>query len=198
MSEQPPRRRPPLGDVQRAFYARREAKAETALEERRLKYLLSLFGLDNYKRGLLRACQERTGQPRLTFLDFAEMFPTFPVLFGTSRLGGVKLHQDVRALLPSLFTAFSRAPFIRYYDDFYEQVAGRAGTRAVALVFGRNRIQQGLALHNGGLDQYHVAGTTMVYTGGDKDHPVRLFLQPYSALLRAIHAGGHGWRPDGA
>lgn len=166
-----------------------------SFEESRVKFVLARCGIAHRKGELLAASRERYGRPRLTFDLFNELFPSFPLLMRASRLGGVKLHEDARASLPALFTHFERAPFFAAWEEFFEEAAGRANNRAVALVFPRNRVQGALVMHDGGLDDYFVHGTVLTYTGGTKEKPYRLYVQPFGPLVEAIHNRGHGWRP---
>jgi hypothetical protein len=167
---------------------------EESFEEERVKFLLTRCGVAGRKGELLAAGRQRYGRPRLTFDLFNDTFPTFPLLMRASRLGGVKLHEDARASLPELFTRFEKAPFFQIWEDFYAEVVGRANNRAVALVFPRNRVRGALVMHDGGLDDYFVHGTVLAYTGGTKDKPYRLYVQPFGPLVEAIHNRGHGWR----
>ncbi len=167
---------------------------DESFEEERVKFVLLRCGLADRKGDLLAAGRRRYGRPRLTFDLFNDTFPSFPMLMKASRLGGVKLHEDARASLPALFTHFDRAPFFRAWEEFYEAAAARANNRAVALVFPRNRVRGALVMHDGGLDDYFVHGTVLTYTGGTREKPYRLYVQPFGPLVEAIHNRGHGWR----
>lgn len=171
------------------------ARWEASFEEERVKFLLARCGLAARKWELLNASRERYGRPRLTLALFNELFPSFPLYMRASRLNGAKLHEDPRASLPELFNNFEKAPFVKAWEEFYEQAADAAGTRSVALVFPRNRVRGAMVIHEGGLDDYFVRGTVLVHTGGTREKPFRLYVQPFGPLVEGIYNRGHGWRP---
>jgi len=187
----------PFGDMQKG----RDKKAEWNLsearrfEEGKVQFLLKRFGVTNKKWDMLRKSRDLVGENLLTVSLFNEMFPTFPIVLGCSRLGGVKLHTDLRCTTPALFRRFQDAPWVEAYEEFYEQVSGQALDRTIGLIFPRKGVQQGLLIHNGGLDAYWVRGLRWTYFGGTKEKPQLLYVQPFAPLVGAIHNNGHGWRP---
>lgn len=168
---------------------------DESFEEERVKFVLNRCGLADQKWPLLEAGRAKYGRPRLTFALFNELFPTFPVLLGASRLNGCKLHEDARASLPELFNNFERAPFFKAYEEFLEAVADSVNDRCVALVFPRNRIKGGLVIHDGGLPEGWDRGNVLTHTGGTRDKPFKVFVQPFNRMIESIYNGGHGWRP---
>lgn len=195
MAGMPEDRRSQIARTAQEHLGENAARWEEAFEEERVKFVLARCGIADRKWTLLNAAKAAYGRPRLTFRLFNEAFPTFPVFLGASRLGGVKLHEDPKSSLPEWFNHFDRTPFFKAYEEFYEQAAPAAGTRAVGLVFPRNRVRGGLVIHDGGLDDYFVHGTVVTYTGGTKEKPFRLHVQPFNSLVDAIHHRGHGWKP---
>jgi hypothetical protein len=144
---------------------------------------------------LLKTSREQYGHPRLTFRLFNDHFPTFPIALGTSRLKGVKLHEDPRSSLPEWFNNFERTPFFKAYEEFVEQVAGVANGRAIGLVFPRNRVRGALIIHDGGLEDGWDRGNVFAHTGGTREKPFRVFVQPFAGLIDAIYDRGRGWKP---
>lgn len=171
------------------------ARWDESFEEERVKFVLNRCGLADKKWHLLALARERFGRPRLTFSLFNECFPTFPLFMGATRMmGKMKLHEDPKASLPELFNHFDRSPIYTAYMAFQEQKADKANNRALALVFPRNRVKGALVIHDGGLDSFWVHGTVMTYTGGTREKPFKLVVQPFAPLVEAIYNGGHGWR----
>lgn len=147
-------------------------------------------------RSLRQKWTAETNIDRLTFRAFNQEFPTFPLLLGTDPLNGVKLHLDRTAMIPSLFKKFSRTPFVKAYEAFYEQVADRANDRAIGLVFPRKGIRHGLIIYSGDFELEIPHSLLWTYVGGTKKKTFRVYVRPFQQLAEAIHAKGHGWRPN--
>lgn len=170
---------------------------QIAGEERQVLFLLNRLGMPRQKWRLLRTAEARTGQKRLTLDLFNEAFPSFPLLLAYSQEAGERLHQKKDATLPALFTRFQSFPPVKFYEDWFERVERDANGRAIGLLFPRKGIQRGLILHNGeGLEGLWLHGMVATYTGGNRKHPYRLYLQAFAPLVEAIHNKGHGWKPE--
>lgn len=169
--------------------------AEAQFEEARVYFVLQRFGLSRLV-GEVRT-SDPGGADRLTFAAFNSLFPSFPLLLAVSSLGGIKLHVDPRAFLPSMFKKFADVPFVPFYEEVFEDLYPRANGRAVGMVFHRNGIRGGLVIYNA--DEFEppaYTGVTVMYQGGDHKHRHRLYVRPFQEVILAIWNGGHGWKPD--
>lgn len=182
------------------FHDKMVARSNIAFEEGKVNYLLKMFGLNQRKVGsTLRKIEEaRSGQADLTLRAFNEGFPTFPMLLGGSRLGSTALHLDPRAMLPALFKEFSQAPFLTYYEDFYEENADRANGRTLGLVFPRKGIRSGLVIYTAdSVDEIPLGKREafLAYCSGKRKDRYWLIVRTFQKVIEAIHNAGHGWRP---
>jgi hypothetical protein len=186
----------PFERVSRAARHYDPALADRQYEESRLAYLLKALRLPRDTARLLKKKNEQeTGAWAMSFRDFNETFPTFPVLLGATALEGVKLHLDPRAFLPRWYTNFRGVPFVDFYEDFYEEVAPRAAGRAVGLVFRRNGIRHGMVMMDDQLDLTGMGVPAFVYPCDRRKGRHRLYVAAFQKVAEAIHRGGHGWRP---
>jgi hypothetical protein len=181
---------------QRKELERFQQQNQRAGETRSVEFLLRQLKLSKQKRSLQALAEARTGYRFLTLDLFAEKWPSFPILMSYSQEAGNGLHEHKKATLPALFTRFSFAPFIKFYEEWFEQAERLANNRTIGLVFPRKGIRRGLILHNGGLDGVWFRGTVCTYTAGTREHPSKLYLQAFAPLIEAIYANGHGWKPD--
>lgn len=181
------------GEIQQRHAAQREALREEKYEEEVVKFLLNKLNLIKHKPALLREYEASTGRRVLKLSLFNDHFPDFPILLGTDHLPGVRLHVDPRSILPALIKNFANAPFVKAYDEFYEQVHDRAFDRTVGLVFPRKGIMRGLIIFNAGLDHYWHHHAEIVYHGGTRDNPYQLHTKSFAALIESIRKE---WRPN--
>jgi hypothetical protein len=167
-------------------------------EEAKVEFLLQQLMMPKRKKVLLDTSEQRTGHRRLTLDLFNEMCPTFPLLMAFAPVKQVdKLHTDNKATLPALMKRFMDAPFIKPYEEWYEQAEKKANGRAIALLFNRKGIQQGCVLHdNQGLDAYWRPGTHVIHQGGTREEPAVIHMESFSALVKAVHDKGKGWKPE--
>jgi hypothetical protein len=178
-------------------HERAEAQADTQYENTCVDYLIKGMHLHaNVRRELYRQERDETTHERLTFHSFHERFPTFPFLLGCSRLRGVKLHLDKKAMIPSLFRQFNEAPFVAAYEQFYESMVARANGRSLGMVFPRKGIVRGLIIYSGDFDLDIPHSLLWTYTGGTKKSLHRLYVRPFQQVVEAIHNKGAGWRPE--
>lgn len=193
MTPDDPRRR--LLGRPREYQERLRAHEDAGFETRMVEFLLAVFKFPAPAVRALRAeHRRRTGLAGLTFATFAMHHPGFPVRLAASRLDGVKLHTDPRAVLPALFRDFARVPFVVAYDALVEQRAGD-DDRPLGLVFPRKGFRKGMIIHDGaGLDPAVSRGLVLTYQGRDPRH--RLFVQPYQTFLEGLYRKGRGWRPE--
>jgi hypothetical protein len=182
--------------VRDELFAQSAERRAEQFEEGRVKFVLNRCKLLDHKRELLRARARELGQfGRLTFDLFNERFRDFPILLGSHTLGGIKLHQDQRSVLPNWFTNFPKLPFVEAYREFYVARHELANGRPLGVVFPRHGFRQGMIIHNGGLDEYWYRHTMVVYHGGTSKKSYQLFVQAFSPLIDAIYNKGRGWQP---
>jgi len=187
-------------------FLRRKRSLETLDEKKRgageyacVQFLLQRLGLAKKKYDLLRLAERRTGRKFLTLDLFHELITNFPLLLSYSWDAGQGLHRNEKATLPALFNCFANAPFLPFYEEWYERAQPGAAGRAVGLVFPRVGIRHGFVLHGGeGLEGVWVPGSVWVYHGGTRDQPTTLYLRPFASLIEALYNRGHGWRPEWA
>lgn len=180
--------------------AQTQARADASFEAGRVNYLLTVFKFNAGKTAaaLRRAEAAARGTAELTFRAFDEAYPTFPVVLGASRLGGVQLHLAPTAFLPALFRDFGRAPFVTAYEEFYEAAADRADGRPVGLVFPRKGLRHGLVIYAADDPAALPLGereAVFCYAAGSKKARQWLVVRSFQRTLEAVHNAGHGWRP---
>jgi len=176
-------------DIRRKVIQRRKQQSEDSFEELRVRFLIKSFKLDKFTKPLLKMGETRTGRPLLLLSCFNEGFPTFPFLLGASRLDKA-VHKDPKCTFPALFQNYRGASFVKAYEELYERIS--VGDKPVGLIFPRNRIQQGLLIHNSELIAKRVEGMTL--TLNNKGH--FLFVQPLLSVVSSMYNHGHGWKAD--
>lgn len=170
----------------------------TGWEHARVRYAMTRLRLDKRWQRVVQAYGEQhQGHAHLQFASFNAVFSDFPLALAADCLyGQTPLHASSKAVLPRWFQTFRDLPFVPPYLDF---AAGDAGKRRPAgLVFPRKGLAQGLVIHNGDLQFLLPGGSCFLHEArakrGRKQLP-RLVVQPFTLLLDAIYAGGHGWKP---
>lgn len=186
-----------------SYQDRMGARSDVTFEEGRLEFLLKTFKLNvpPVKRDLRKRTEERTGHPDLSFASFGELYESFPIVLGASRLKGVQLHLTASAMVPAMFKAFGATPFVAAFDDFFERTAPRADGKPVGLIFPRKGFKQGMVVYAADDPQalsLCERETIIAYVSGKKKKGQHwLIVRSYQKLLEALHNGGHGWRPEG-
>ncbi len=172
---------------------RTDADRETHNDEMREGSLVNRLLVRTYgataarrRRDLLELSMERTGQHRMTFALFNELFPNYPVLLAFNRLGGIKLHADSRMMLASLIKTFAKTPVHQYFDDWLPTAQSMANGRNVGMVFGRRGFKYGMIIHDGGLDFSRHLDTVISFKGGSRQTPVLLGTQWFDTFVDAI------------
>src|SRR6516162_232892 len=99
----------------------RDAEKDLQFEAGKVEFLLQTMNLARHRAELLKRTRGHGRDWLLTFADFNEMFPTFPLLLYADRLAGVSLHLDKRCFWPALFSRFQDAPFVPPYEVWYER-----------------------------------------------------------------------------
>lgn len=182
------------------YHERMAAMSNSSWEDSKVKYLLGVFKIPKQARDVASVAERQTGKPDLTLRAFDEVYPSFPIVLGASRLGGVQLHLDKTAMIPALFKAFGAAPFMKAYEQFYETAAPRAGGRPVGLIFPRKGLKNGMVVYAADDPQiipFCEREAFFTYVGGkSKKDRHWIIVRSFQKLLEAVHNGGHGWRPD--
>lgn len=182
------------------YIARMGARSDTTFENGKVESLIKQFKISkDAVREIREFAAEATGKPDLTFAAFNRRFESFPLLLGASRLDGVQLHLTSSAMIPALFKAFGKAPFVDVFDAFYETNQPRANGRPVGMVFPRKGFKQGMVIY--ATDDPKAVPlcereTMLAYASGRGKKQHWLVVRSYSKLLEALHNGGHGWRPE--
>lgn len=183
------------GDVDRILQQVKDGKLKEIdagrFETGLVRHTLKRLSLPKHAERQIRdRWKEEHGERYLKFAAFNVVFPTFPFLLGSQRLD-VHIHKDPKSTEPARFKKFTQVPFVKAYDEFYQDVAEEAATRSVALVVPRRGFKYGIVVHNDDSEMYWERGSCWVYKGEKR----RLYVQPYADLLDAIHRNGHGWSP---
>ncbi len=184
-----------------SHHDRMAARSSVTFEEGKVNYILGMFKLNVRKAGnALRRVEEReSGQSHLTLRAFNAVNSSFPMLLGATRLGGMQLHTEASAMIPSLFKEFGGAPFVSAYEKFYEENEPRASGRTVGLIFPRKGFRNGLVIYT--TDDPQVIPLSeregfFTYVSGKKKNRHWIIVRSFQKTLEAIHNAGHGWRPD--
>lgn len=165
---------------------------EDAFETERVRFLLTRFNLTKWEPRLRQRHSHYSGQPLLRFSTFHDVFPSFPMTLAASRLDGTRLHLDAGCLLGGLFRNFRQSKFVKAYEDLYQERGGEDG-KTLALCFPYQSLRQGLVIYLADKPKYHV-GLALSYAV-QPGKPM-LIVQAYQKLIEAIHANGHGWKPE--
>lgn len=181
------------------YAGRMQARADAGFEEGKVKLLLGTFkfNVTRAANAIRRVEDEARGRPDLTFRAFAESHPSFPLVLGASRLGGIKLHIDPKSQLPALFKDFGSSPIMLAYETFYERASLWAGERIAGLVFPRKGLKNGLVVYTADApDALPLCDREAMfcYAGGGKKDRHWIVVRSFQKVLDGIHNGGHGWR----
>lgn len=172
-------------------YAERQQAREENLAESVVKRILTFNKLAPASgwAPLVRACQETTGSPTLTFRWFHEQYPRFPVTLGSAPIPWV--HEIT---LRVLMDGFLKLKVFTAYKKFLAAEGLDDATTYVALIF--RDVRRPMVLHNypRGYDidaspAPEKQATRIVHQHG----AVTYTLETLDALLSAI---GDGWYQD--
>jgi hypothetical protein len=180
---------------------RLETMASVAFEEAKVRYVFSVCKMSGKKaeQQLRQREDSERGRPDLTFRAFNDTYQSFPLFLGASNLSGISLHTDPRATLPAMYKDFSNTPFMQAYELFYEIHEDMAAHKKLGLVFPRKGLRHGLILYTSqGFDDIPISDreTLVIYAGGTKKKRQLVVVRSFQRTLEAIHAKGHGWKPD--
>ncbi len=181
------------------YHDRMSRKASESFEDGKVNYVLGVFKIRHHAPALRKIAERQTGKPDLTFRAFDEGHPSFPIVLGASRLGGVQLHLDQKAMIPALFKAFGSAPFVTEFEQFYETAVARACGRPVGLIFPRKGFRNGMVVYATDDPQvipFSERETCLTYAGGSKKDRHWLIVRSFQKMMEAVHNAGHGWRPE--
>ena len=127
-----------------------------------------------------------TGSTEMTFGDFNDRFPNFPVILTGSSLPGVPaLHRHAGAVHPMWFKSFRNLPFIKFYEDELQRYGAEAfdaAGRPLGMVFPRKGFRDGLIVHNGDWQTFSSCNSSCHLFRG-KNCSSTLLVQPYAAFL---------------
>lgn len=181
----------PFDEMRRRSDAERDKHNDEMREGSLVNRLLSrTYGsaAGKARREILDLSEDRTGQRRMTFALFNEVFPDYPVLLSFSRLGGAKLHADQRMMLASLIKFFPKTPVHQHFADWLPTAHQMANGRNVGMVFGRRGFKYGMIIHDGGLAFHRHRDTVIIHEGGSSQEPVQYGMQWFDTFVDAIAA----------
>jgi hypothetical protein len=164
-------------------------------EAARVEYAVKKLKLGRHVSAELRA---HSSGSHISFNEFNNRFPTFPLLLSASSLPGEKaIHRDPKGVHPMWFKSFKGLSFIKFYEEELERYKSDVfgdHSRVLGMVFPRKGFVHGLVVHNGDWQTFlpHNAGCHLYQGGTGKS--VTLVVQPFTALLDHIRAGLH-WEP---
>jgi|TARA_R110000824_G_scaffold265278_2_gene454176 hypothetical protein len=165
-------------------------------ESARVEYAVRRLKLGTH---VLRELRAQEGGSALSFENFNDRFPTFPMLLSASTLPGEQpMHRHPKGIHPMWFKSFTGLPFMRFYEDelakHQSEVFGGDGSRVLGMVFPRKGFAQGLIVHNGEWQTYLPPNAGCHLYQGGKVKSMTLVVQPFMALLDHIIKGVH-WEP---
>lgn len=169
-------------DLGRSSREQQEQAAELNFEAGRVKYLMGVCGFKPRDLNQVRAA----AGGRLSFPAFHAEFPDFPYLLRASRLDGVKLHEDQKAILPRWFDRFLGLPFMPVFEDVLAEVWDTRNGRGVGLVFPRKGFAQGLVVHSAAALAGWSSGPCFAYKADGVRIPCDLYVRPFSALVKEL------------
>ena len=164
-------------------------------ESARVEYTIKRLKLGSH---VLKELHSQVPGGKLSFADFNNRFPTFPMLLAASSLHGEKpLHRHPKGIHPMWFKSFTGLPFIRFYEEELERhksdIFGDE-SRVLGMVFPRKGFAHGLIIHNGEWQTYLPKNSGCHLYQGGKIKSMTLLVQPFTALLDHVLGGLH-WEP---
>lgn len=169
-----------------------DSEKEIRWEENTVKLVLKSFGLQKVAPRIAKLNEEMTGYPNVTAAAFHEMFPDFPIYFGTAYITG--LHANPKCMMPQLMNNFSNTPVIGLFEEFLKEVPEDQRERCLGLVFPRRGYTRGMIIHTGhGFWRRNVL--RLVYDYGTPKKKERLVLEPFQSLI-AWMGKQKKWQPD--
>jgi|TARA_R110000824_G_scaffold82768_15_gene207528 hypothetical protein len=165
-------------------------------ESARVEYAIKRLKLGRHA---LRELQAVAPSGRISFDDFNNRFPTFPMLLSASSLPGeTPMHRNPKGIHPMWFKSFKGLPFISFYEEELErykaEVFGNDESRVLGMVFPRKGFAHGLVVHNGDWQTYLPQNSGCHLYQGGKVKSMTLVVQPFSGLLDHVLGGLH-WEP---
>jgi hypothetical protein len=172
----------------------RSASAAARFEHARIKWVVGALKLGAYQSDLRNKMNEIYGTRShlLTCVVFNETFPTFPWLLRTAQLE-VPIDRDPDSVEPQRFRAFRGVPFVREFLDVKDSAKSLQLTQPLVLVVPRKGMLQGMAIHDDDTETGWPHGLSWVYKA---ENGKKIFVQMFSDMVKALHAGGRGWRPE--
>ena len=164
-------------------------------ESARVEYTIKRLKLGSH---VLKELHSHVLGGRLSFDDFNNRFPTFPMLLSASSLPGEQpLHRHPKGIHPMWFKSFTGLPFISFYEEelarYKNDIFGDE-PRTLGMVFPRKGFAHGLVVHNGEWQTYLPKNSGCHLYQGGKIKSMTLVVQPFTALLDHIREGLH-WEP---
>ena len=175
----------------------RSRKIDKLWETNRIKFIINQLGLKRQFQAIKDRYHENTGEGwYATFKLFADIHPTFPMVFSTNRLKDDRWQVDPFMPLCDWFNNYNDTPITRAYEEVYEQLSSECNGRLIGMLFPHENVPQGLVIYSGELGFRPLRGAcSFTFFGGTLVCPKSLHVMPLKDLIGAIHQHGRGWRP---
>ena len=162
-------------------YAESLHEEAAKLERARVGLVLKAFGLQAWVGQVLDAHYGLTGQRRLSFAAFDQVFPGFPICLEASLL--YRLVEHSTCSQAAMYRDFRRyVPYERFLE-VREALEARARGRPIGLLYRWEGLRSGLILHDG---EFPTKGFQQTYTQG----PVRVTVEGFGRFVRTLATTG--------
>lgn len=159
-------------------------------ESARVEWTMRRLTLERQRKEILSAASG--GQ--YTFAEFNRVV-SFPMHLFANPLNDLPcIHRDPKARHPLWFKAFRDLPFVKLYEERFEELMSAHQQQPIGMVFPRKGFSQGLILHNGDWDLFVPPQASCHIFKGGKKHAMNLIVQPYIGLIDHIRTG-LAWSP---
>jgi len=173
---------PLLGKIERFEQAGERADQ---WESSRVEWTLRRLKLEDQRKEIL---SDAVGG-RYTFSDFHRVV-NFPIrLVAEPLLNEPPIHRDQRSIHPAWFRSFRGLPFVRKYEEHFEELGDLYKGTPIGMVFPRKGFQQGMILHNGDWELFVPPQSSCHLFKGGKTHKMNLIVQPYIGFIDHLKKG---------
>ena len=159
-------------------------------ESGRVEWTMRRLKLEQQRKEILFATPG--GQYTFEAFNQAVDFPMY--LFAEPMAGLSPIHRDPRAIHPMWFKSFRGLPFVKLYEERFEELINTQKHRPIGMVFPRKGFSQGLVLHNGDWDLFVPPQASCHVLKGGKKHSMNLVVQPYTGFIDHVRQG-LAWGP---
>ena len=159
-------------------------------ESSRVEWTMRRLKLERQRKEVLSAAIG--GQ--YTFAEFNRVV-NFPMYLLAEAMTDLPcIHRDPKSRHPLWFTAFRSLPFVKLYEQRFEELPQIYQQQPIGMVFPRKGFSQGLILHNGDWDLFVPPQSSCHVLKGGKKHSMNLVVQPYTGFIDHVRQG-LAWGP---